>query len=210
MKYYQPSGSKEFRVIGHSLGTQVVGCTMWNVLKNEGQRGVPVPTRIALLEIAQVNVGTLIPEPNEEFTVNELQYAFIDELIENGVAVEAYQSTDLQSFLGATLSKVGPLHDLTAYARVRPDHVGPLDFVFSHNDIPRWYMNSFKYEELPAWTYWAPFVKRDYFGKALSASSPDSWLWAHMGKRWWYEQSEGKNSVQVDDDEFEVHDDRNR
>lgn len=211
MKYYprDHDAGREFRIIGHSLGTQVVGEAMWKVLKDPG-RGVPIPDRICLLELAQSNVGTILPPPNSHLTINQNQLANLQELIDNGVAIESYQSTDLASLLGAALSKVGDQHDLTAYARVRPDHIKPWDVPHSHNDIPRWYMHSFDYNEFPAYTYWSPFVKRDYVGKALSASSHIDWVYTLMGTQFWYEQSEGKNSFQVNDDQFELHDDRNQ
>lgn len=211
MKYYprDHDAGREFRVIGHSLGTQVVGETMWKVLKNPS-RGVPIPDRIALLEIAQSNIGTIIPPPNENLTVNQVQLANIQELIDNGVAIECYQSTDLQSLLGATLSFVGGIHDRSAYARVRPDHLKPWEVQHSHNDIPRWYMNSFDYNEFEAFHYWGPFLKRGSAGKALSASSPIGWLYTLMGSKFWYEQSEGKNTFEVKDDQFQLWDNRNQ
>lgn len=211
MSGYQPdeANGKEFRVIGHSLGTQVTGKTMWEILQRP-QSGIPLPDRIALLEIAQVNVGTLIPAPNAGFTVNQIQTAFIQDLIDHGVAVEAYQSTDLASYLGAALSKVGAIHDMAAYARVRPDYYQPWQLTETHNDLVRWYLGSFEYTELPAYSYWGPFLKRDYVGPGLSASSPISWIRTLMGSQWWYEQSEGKNTFKIEDDGFQLWDNRNK
>jgi hypothetical protein len=185
---------------------------MYNVLHDQG-RGVPVPDRIALLEVAQVNVGTLLPAPNDNLTVNEIQVANIRELIDHGVAVESYQSTDLASLLGAALSKVGTLHDMTAYARVRPDYINPIEVTGSHNDIPRWYMASLAVPEMAAWSYVVqfplPLYKHTEFGKAISARTPLARIRFWAGKRWWFEQSEGKDTLGVGDDLFQVWDNRN-
>jgi hypothetical protein len=201
MDGYTPSTSKEFRMIGHSLGTQVVGRTCDAIRENPGW-GIPLPTRVCLLEIAQINGlfnGLNIPD---------LQKGYITGLVNAGVALECYQSTDLQSLLGVNLAFVGDIHNMGAYCRWRPDYIQPIKvgldvFQKSHNEIVRWYMHSFEYNEFPAYTYWAPFNKWDDVGKALSAKTSRTRVKSLMGGQYFYEQSEGKNSAAISDDQFE-------
>lgn len=196
---YDPGPNKEFRMIGHSLGTQVVGRTCDFLIDNPD--GIPLPTRISLLELAQINVNNM--------DVPAMQRGFITRLKGEQVAIDCYQSTDLQSILGGVnLAYVGEIHDMCAYGRWRPDYIKPLSvglsvFQNSHNEIVRWYMQSFKYNEFPAYTYWSPFVKRDAVGKAVSASTSHSRVRTLMSGNYWYEQSEGKGTVDITDDQYE-------
>jgi uncharacterized repeat protein (TIGR01451 family) len=201
---YTPSASKEFRLIGHSLGTQVVGRTC-DLIRQNPDWGIPLPTRISLLELAQIN-GLSI----NGLDIPETQKGYIAGLKNKGIAIDCYQSTDLQSLLGVNLAFVGDLHDMCAYARWRPDFIEPLKvghnvFQKSHNEIVRWYMQSFDYYEsaFPAFTYRAPFLKGDAVGNALSASTSNTRVKGLMGGMYWYEQSEGKNTAAITDDEFE-------
>lgn len=202
MEGYSPSANKEFRMIGHSLGTQVVGRTCDAIRKNPGW-GIPLPTRICLLEIAQIN-GLSI----NGLDIPDIQTGYITGLVGADVALECYQSTDLQSLLGVNLAWVGNIHNMSAYTRWRPDFIQPIKvgldvFQKSHNEIVRWYMQSFEYNEFPGFTYWAPFVKRDAVDNATSASTDTSRIKGLMGGQYFYEQSEGKNSASITDDQYE-------
>ncbi|MDZ4289135.1 MAG: hypothetical protein U0984_14310, partial [Prosthecobacter sp.] len=205
MQGYVPGPNKEFRMIGHSLGTQVVGRTCDAIRNNPGW-GIPLPTRISLLEIAQINgldpTGLNIPE---------LQRGYISGLAGAQVAIDCYQSTDLQSLLGVNLAWVGPIHDMSAYCRWRPDYIKPLSvglhvFAKSHNEMVRWYMQSFDYYEsqFKAFTY-LPLSPIPYesVGYSLSATTTNTRGRTLMSGNYWYEQTVGKDTSTMLDDVFE-------
>lgn len=189
--------NREFRMIGHSLGTQVTGRTC-KLLLDYPQWNVPVPTRIALLELAQVGVNNI--------NVPGLQTQWIQDLVASDkVALECYQSTNLQTLLGATTAFVGDIHDMGAYARFIPDYLGDLNALKSatksHNEIVRWYMESVKGPEFPCWSYLGPY-RSQYHGTALSAATPRWRVKELMGGDTWYHQSEGMDTPYVLDDVF--------
>lgn len=189
--------NREFRMIGHSLGTQVTGRTC-KLLLDYPQWNVPVPTRIALLELAQVGVNNI--------NVPGLQTQWIRDLVDsNKVALECYQSTNLQTLLGATAAFVGDIHDMGAYARFIPDYLGDLNVLKSatksHNEIVRWYMESVKGPEFPCWSYLGPY-RSQYHGTALSAATPRWRVKELMGGDTWYHQSENMDTPYVLDDVF--------
>ncbi|MEQ1748807.1 MAG: hypothetical protein ABL974_05260 [Prosthecobacter sp.] len=212
MAGYTTNGDdKEFRLIGHSLGTQVVGRTAKLIL-DYPQWQVPRPTRIALLEIAQIVSDLNVPA---------LQKGWLSELVANGVAFECYQSTDLQGLNGILNGvDVSEIHDMAAYAKIVPDHVpwnADLEKRNSqtHGDVVRWYMSSMGEPERPAYLYWLYSLgnfqgnPRANAGNALSARSPAWWVRGLMGQEWWFEQSGGRGTLTVSDDTFGVWDNRN-
>ncbi|GEP42142.1 FG-GAP repeat domain-containing protein [Brevifollis gellanilyticus] len=221
---YVPTSNKEFRMIGHSLGTQLVGRTCDVIRENPGW-GIPLPTRISLLELAQIH--GLDPRG---LNINDLQYGYISRLKAAGVAIDCYQSTDLQSLLGINLSFVGNIHDMCAYSRWRPDFITPINwsldifnksvgpggvFVKSHNELVRWYMHTFNYpaSTFEAWTYRGLnlFAKDQRVGNALTASTSNAAVRALMNGNYWFEQSGGGGNSKVNgkatqdllDDEWE-------
>jgi hypothetical protein len=206
---YMPSEDKEFRMIGHSLGTQLTGRTCDFIRRNPGW-GIPRPTRITLLELAQIHgVGF------NGIPVSDLQTQYISDLKDAGVAIDCYQSTDLQSLLIINANMVGYIHDMCAYSRWRPDFISPISlkyapwdvFAKTHNEIIRWYMESFNYEadHWEAWTYRGLnlFAKDQRWGDALSASTSNDDVRFYMYNNTYFEQSEGKNTQNMHDDKWE-------
>ncbi len=213
---YEPGPTKEFRMIGHSLGTQLVGRTC-DVIREHPDWGIPLPTRISLLELAQIH--GLDPTG---LNINSLQFGYISRLKSAGIAIDCYQSTDLQSLLGINLSFVGNIHDMCAYNRWRPDFITPINlsldifnksvgidgvFIKSHNEIVRWYMESFQHSAstFEAWTYrgFNIFAKDQKVGNALSASTSNAAVRTLMNQNYWFEQSKGKETQDMLDDKWE-------
>ena len=207
------TNKNELRIIGHSLGTQVIGRTMQLICDRQPYE-VPLPTRIALLDLAETWTTTL-PRPYFGKTVPELQKAYLDNLASLGVAIESYQSTDLQSFMGIPGAVVKPVFDLTAYERIRPDWILPLSLSDSHGEAIRWYSMSFALPEPAAWSYndWLDplrFWPQQRVGSAISARSTTETIRSLMGGELYFNQTIGKMTSVVSDDGFEQVYNRNR
>jgi len=164
--------------------------------------------RAALLDLAETSTTTL-PAPYYGYTVPSLQKTFLDDLASAGVAIESYQSTDLQSLMGILGVQAKPVFDLTAYARIRPDWIWPNALPDSHGEAIRWYSESFGYNEFPSYSYWGPFMVRDWIGYGISAHTTTGRIRSLMGGHLYFNQTEGKNTSDLSDDGFEQLYDRN-
>ena len=200
------TNKNELRIIGHSLGTQVIGRTM-ELIAIRQPPGVPLPGRIALLDLAETKTTTL-PVPFYGSTVPGLQKSFLDDLAARGVAIESYQSTDLQSLIGILGVVAKPVYDLTAYERIRPDWIPPLSLSDSHGEAIRWYSMSFAQPEPSAWSYNdfldpLRFWPQQRVGYAISARSTTETIRSLMGGELYFNQTIGKGTSAVSDDGFE-------
>lgn len=205
--YVPHETNKEFRVIGHSLGTQLTSRT-FDAVRNNPQWGIPLPTRISLLEIAQIHGFNVFG-----LHITELQTQYITGLRNAGIEIDCYQSTDLQSLLAINFNWVGAIHDMCAYSRWRPDFISPISLKVapwdvptkSHNEIVRWYMESFNYRP----SYWKAYLyhwygpRKQHVGDALSASTSNLNVRYLMNHNYYYEQVEGKNTQSIHDDVWE-------
>lgn len=205
--YVPDEDTKEFRVIGHSLGTQLTART-FDAVRQHPEWGIPLPTRISLLELAQIHGFNVFG-----LHITELQTQYINGLRGAGIPIDCYQSTDLQSLLAINLNWVGAIHDMCAYSRWRPDFISPISLKVapwdvptkSHNEIVRWYMESFNYEPhiWEAWTYHFHGPRKHHVGDALSASTSNFNVRYLMNHNYYYEQAEGKGTQSIHDDVWE-------
>ncbi len=199
---YSTAG-KDLRLIGHSLGTQVIGRTM-ALVETYRPANVPLPTRMAFLDPAYVKTEHRNKQPG-----------YFSQLAAAGVALEIYQSTNLQSILGHPSATF----DQAAYQRIVPNWAGAVPD--SHGEPIRWYSLSFQdgpftanhHTEPPVY-YYSILGRGDFRGWALSAGSSIDRVKEHMagGARHstYFVQIEGTDSPKdgkggpgIDDDTFE-------
>ncbi len=194
---YVPGPTKDLRLIGHSLGTQLIARTM-ALVAQYNPPNVPLPQRIALFDPAYVSIGT-----------RDNQVGYISTLSTAGVAIEVYQSTNLQTLLRLFGNDPSPVFDQCAYQRISPDWLpNPVD---SHGEPIRWYSLSMKNpafgtaSEPPAYDYF--LLSRTRNGNGISAATSTSRIRTFMSgganAHVYFNHIDGKGTTPLGDDGFE-------
>ena len=191
------------RLAGHSLGNQLVIATS-QLLKNDVISGNLssnfLPERVALLD-------PFYSRDAKAYLNNrwngEVARDYVRQLKNEGVYFEYYQTsaTGQLGFIGVGDDNNG-LKDLSAYTMVRPWYIGGLDVAAKHIAAPNLYFLSFGSappEEVTI-SWWR---RRPTGQDAASASTSDSRIGDMMNNNYFWDQVEGRYTVNTDDDQFE-------
>lgn len=187
------SDAAPVRIAGHSLGSQlaIVGS---HKLLEAARLGMidesKVPYRIALLDPA------FLKGKRDFLGVSTGQKAsdYAKALIDSGILMESYRfslSTNNGLIGDANMS----LMNQTAFAEVKPWYFYFWQLVEKHVSARWWYLHSLQAGELPVEGQSMP---------ALSAATPDSWVRYWMNSDRSLDQTEGRFTTDVKDDEFSI------
>ena len=184
------------RIAGHSLGGQMalVAAIQIRGAWYRGEiPGVAVPSRIALLDAAFLQGG-------RDFLggdwTGERARRYADMLKSDGVLIESYRSSGATSngLIGDSNDK---LNDKTAFTELKPWYFNWFQLREKHDMAKWWYLDSINYA--------APDLE-NASSPGMNASTSSDWVryWMESDSR--LEQTEGRRTKRLTDDEFTVKD----
>jgi len=208
--------SKNIRLVGHSLGNQMVTrlaeLVYTNCVSGKINENTYRINRIALLDPAWTKDGkTYLGDSNgdgkNDWVGERCRWAIFKMLDRwtpvNGFAVERYNTTALdQSLFGIAMDSNDPLKERIANISVRPWYYSATQIAEKHNVIPRHYFWSMDFAPPVECTIsWGTRTNTGKMGP--SASTPTSRIKEMMGKTYKWDQVEGRYTHSPDDDWFE-------
>jgi hypothetical protein len=185
------------RLVGHSLGNQMVTRAAWLLLEKSTRGEIPkekLPVRIALLDPYWSNGAKqyLGGETNGE---RVFQYA--KALVAQGIGLEFYRSSDLAEMGFGAVNE--PLRKLAAYVELSPGYVWKIDQGARHVAARDWYFLSRSATPSACQETASGCISA---GEAPSAALPDETLQRFMQAPYYWKQHTGEKTPSPSDDTF--------
>eukprot|EP00238_Polyblepharides_amylifera_P000926 CAMPEP_0196570678 /NCGR_PEP_ID=MMETSP1081-20130531/833_1 /TAXON_ID=36882 /ORGANISM="Pyramimonas amylifera, Strain CCMP720" /LENGTH=296 /DNA_ID=CAMNT_0041887251 /DNA_START=353 /DNA_END=1243 /DNA_ORIENTATION=+ len=196
------------RFVGHSLGSQVVLLTAYNLLRqaNSGELAFNlVPDRVAImdpyfsLKALWINPQSYLPDGEISTAITCLKYA--RELRSKGTVLELVKTSPLAR-VPVLCDPNKELIKLCASVERFPDWIGQSDWQGRHIAAPNIYFHSFAFPPPPLKT--ALSVAPSFRSPSASSTNDEIRECMRLSQYWKFVQVEGRGTFDVDDDEFEL------